>query len=474
MLLNILHAIKLRRLYAFPFVFICLFLIAVFRYVNKFFPQTTLEQILFFINTPCDGADSKLVFLFVKRCLAAPFVYSMLICYAPEIKKGIDKVLTKIHFSYTFFVSVLFMLILAVYMATHINRDMMEKFFSNEYTKFYEKHYVEPKNTKINFPVKKNLIILHIESMEETFKNAEFFGQSLIPDIEKSERGFVKFNNYHDGYSTNFTQGSQIAIFTGMPPRYNSIINNIGNDVILFKDYYALGNILKDNGYSTLAIQGTDATFAGQKPFLQNHGIDEIIDASVIAEKYPQYESDGTWGYSDADVFKILREKITESTQKQPYFMYVLTVDTHFKYVPAELKYHKFDNPYYDTLYNTNKVIAEFIEWFKNSENYKNTTVVIVGDHLRMGDDFDMPQERSIYNLFINAKEPKNTRRSLTQIDLFPSIVEAMGGKIKGHRLGLGTSVFSKKKTLAERYSAEKLEEEMSKRNRLYESLFRK
>ena len=93
MLLNILHAIKLRRLYAFPFVFICLFLIAVFRYVNKFFPQTTLEQILFFISTPCDGADSKLVFLFVKRCLAAPFVHSMLICYAPEIKKGIDKVL---------------------------------------------------------------------------------------------------------------------------------------------------------------------------------------------------------------------------------------------------------------------------------------------------------------------------------------------------------------------------------------------
>ena len=114
------------------------------------------------------------------------------------------------------------------------------------------------------------------------------------------------------------------------------------------------------------------------------------------------------------------------------------------------------------------------MEWLKQNADWKNTVIAIVGDHLRMGNDFPMPSKRSIYNLFINSEKPQDLNRTFSQIDLFPSVVEAMGGNIKNHRLGLGTSVFSQQKTLSEKYSDDFLRETLAKRSELYEKMFMK
>ena len=74
--------------------------------------------------------------------------------------------------------------------------------------------------------------------------------------------------------------------------------------------------------------------------------------------------------------------------------------------------------------------------------------------------------------MFINAQVvAPSTDRTFTQIDLFPTILEALGIHIKGHKLGLGTSVFSNEKTLSEKYTTQELEHELSKKSRLYNSL---
>ena len=60
---------------------------------------------------------------------------------------------------------------------------------------------------------------------------------------------------------------------------------------------------------------------------------------------------------------------------------------------------------------------------------------------------------RTTYNVFINV--PKNNintkNRKFTQMDMFPTTISAIGGKIEGERLSLGTNLFSNKKTLVER-----------------------
>ena len=61
---------------------------------------------------------------------------------------------------------------------------------------------------------------------------------------------------------------------------------------------------------------------------------------------------------------------------------------------------------------------------------------------------------RTVYNLFINpAVTPVETQnRQFSTLDMFPSTLAAMGVKIDGDRLALGTNLFSEKKTLIEEY----------------------
>ena len=85
------------------------------------------------------------------------------------------------------------------------------------------------------------------------------------------------------------------------------------------------------------------------------------------------------------------------------------------------------------------------------------------------------PSSRYIFNAFVNArKKAPDMNRHFTQVDIFPTLVEALGYEIQGGRLGLGTSLFSKRKTLTEELGETTLNQELKKKNSLYESLWEK
>ena len=76
---------------------------------------------------------------------------------------------------------------------------------------------------------------------------------------------------------------------------------------------------------------------------------------------------------------------------------------------------------------------------------------------------------RTIYNTYINSIETNNNKnRTFLNIDIYPTTLGAMGVNIEGDRLGLGTNLFSSKKTLAEEYGLKKLNKEMSKNSKFY------
>jgi phosphoglycerol transferase len=118
-------------------------------------------------------------------------------------------------------------------------------------------------------------------------------------------------------------------------------------------------------------------------------------------------------------------------------------------------------------------MISDFVEWAKTQPFYENTTIVIVGDHLTMQRNFmdeNSQYVRGIYNVFINspiqAQNEKN--RIFTSMDIFPTTLAALGAKIEGDRLAIGTNLFSSRKTLAEEMGVEALESELRKRSIFY------
>ena len=76
---------------------------------------------------------------------------------------------------------------------------------------------------------------------------------------------------------------------------------------------------------------------------------------------------------------------------------------------------------------------------------------------------------RTIYNTYINSIDSDNNKnRVFTNLDIYPTTLGALGVNIEGDRLGLGTNMFSSRKTLAEEYGLNKFRRELNKNSKFY------
>ncbi len=347
-----------------------------------------------------------------------------------------------------------------------------------ETSDFYEKHYVDAKQVSIQAPkAKKNLILIFIESMEFTFADKIFFKENLIPELDQLSKENLSFNKHLEGYFQNNTQMSLIATMTGLPSRAIFIGKKMDNNQFGegLKEYlpriYSLSDILKDNGYTTMFIQGGDIDFAGAKTFLQQHSFDFIIGKKELTKNFSNITYT-EWGIEDKFTFEALKKELLQNCKKDiPFFFTIFTLDTHFNsnLSVSETKYK---------IKQTSSLINDFVCWCGKQSFINDTTIIIVGDHLRMRDQFIQKynKKRYIYNVFINSvykDKQVNKDRTFSQIDLFPTILEAIGFKIEGSRLGLGTSLFSDRKTLLEEFGKEELKSQLAKRNKIYNNLWK-
>ena len=85
---------------------------------------------------------------------------------------------------------------------------------------------------------------------------------------------------------------------------------------------------------------------------------------------------------------------------------------------------------------------------------------------------YDSDYERTVMNVIINSQEKTafNHQRLFTAFDLYPTILNAMGVEIENDQLGLGVSLFSEKKTLAEEMGLPKLDQQLRQQSVFYKN----
>ena len=120
------------------------------------------------------------------------------------------------------------------------------------------------------------------------------------------------------------------------------------------------------------------------------------------------------------------------------------------------------------------KQVESFLKWAETQDWYKNTVIVIVGDHTwsTFTDLLNLDGNAPLYwiNVFLNTRNmPLNVNRNFCSFDMFPTVLEAMGVEIAGHRLGLGTSLFSDEKTLLEKMPKPTLDSILKVKNFQYD-----
>ena len=360
------------------------------------------------------------------------------------------------------------------------------------YSTFIDDNYVDPADVTLTFPEKKrNLIYIFLESMEVTYadkENGGAFEENVIPELtalaQENEDFSGEDKKLNGGYAMPGATWTVAAMFSqtaGIPLKISIEDNSMGSQDSFFAGATTLGDILHQAGYSQTLMIGSDATFGGRALYFTEHGNYDIYDYNyarangLIPEDYYVW-----WGYEDEKLFGFAKDKLIElSQQDTPFDFTMLTVDTHFEDgYPCELCTDEWgDNQYANVIACSSRQVKAFVDWIQQQDFYENTTIVISGDHPTMDSDFcenvDKDYTRKVYTTYINPGTELETteKRNYTTFDEFPTTLAAMGIKIDGNRLGLGTNLFSSTQTLTERFGIDKEESELKRKSKMMEKL---
>lgn len=334
-------------------------------------------------------------------------------------------------------------------------------------TTIYEDEYIIP---SVSSPKqKRNLIVLYLESIESGYRNYDEKGTNLLPNLSKIAEENFYFNDFYQLLYANATISGQVAGMCGIPHKTELSITNLRNiqnntlsNAICYPD------ILKKEEYNTFFIQGSSLSFSGTRNFIKQHSFQKIEGINDNPDIL-QNNKGNDWGVKDSTLYEISKERIVELANKnEPFLFTIATIDTHEPTTFLDPKCDKKYGDNRDVILCADKMASDFIKWVQKQDFYKNTTIVVLGDHIVIGrnDIYPKKENRQIFNMIINPVEGLEAQKhKWTTLDLAPTIMEAIGFENTG--LGLGRSLWQKDATLYEKYGL-KLDMEFNKNSDFY------
>lgn len=356
--------------------------------------------------------------------------------------------------------------------------DVCEAYFESNKrcnSQLYLNEYVFPDSVKIEMPERKrNLIYIMMESMETNFKD-------YTPEINRRSKENISFSpGGVDLAMTTWTMAAQVAKMCGIPLNVPQNMEN--NDFInsFLPNVKCLPDILAEYGYKQVYVQGSDGTFASKRQFWNQHHVDEFHDFPYYTKKnVVGKEKEIFWGVTDKTLYGLIQEELKElaNDSAKPFALYAMTVDTHFPdgYLSEGCEISENEvSQFPSVLRCSSRMLDSFLKWVKDQDWYENTTIVVAGDHswVKFNDVMGIPKSEPLYwiNFFVNSQAiPPKQNRKFGSFDMFPSVLEALGVTISGHRLGLGTSVFSAENTLLEKMHIDTLNAKIREKSYQYD-----
>ena len=454
--------------------------------------NNTMDQIMFHITSPVEGTSSEIIVGFILKVLlpsiavTAAAVIVKLVLKKKEAKKKALRTANIVT-------AVVLAVFLGVSAFLFMNKYKVIEYFSTKSVNsdFIKDNYADPEKTAITFPEKKrNLIYIYLESVEMTYADKKSGGAldyNCIPELTRLalendcfSGSKEKLNGAKVSFGATYTMGGMVAQSSGLP-----VVGGVGNAASQQESFYpgatVLGDILKREGYNNELMVGSKVEFGGRGVYFGKHGDYKLFDYTYALKNkmLPTDDYYVWWGFEDQKLFTFAKDELKDLASKgAPFNLTLLTVDSHFEdgYVCPLCK-DEYGTQYANVMACSSRQLKEFIDWIKQQDFYENTTIVLNGDHLTMDKDFlasiDAQYDRRTFTAIINsaAKPEENTERAYNTLDLFPTTLAAMGCKIEGDRLGLGTNLYSSKKTLIEEFGEDYVNGELAKNSEFMNSI---
>jgi phosphoglycerol transferase len=304
-----------------------------------------------------------------------------------------------------------------------------------------------------------NLILIYVESLEESFSSSEIYGENLLSELDEATKDFMFGTEVWQAPLAGNTLAALTASFCGF-----SVVGVLDSDSEVRPEARdnCLGSILGRAGYTNVFLGGALGSSYGKENLVLGSGYDRFFGLSEWKEMGYTHEDLSVWGLWDKDLFLEARNTLRDlENSPQPFNLTILTVDTH---APGSL------DPRCDSagqnltkrvIKCTASEVADFINYARGFEFYNETVIVVIGDHAFMG----RTEEEKIAGInptsvyfrikpVVSDNWPPLSSRG-TLYDIGPTVLQTLSGEKRSHRLGFGVSLLSinREKSIFDKYS---------------------
>ena len=342
-------------------------------------------------------------------------------------------------------------------------------------SELYREHYANPDSVKITAPQQPmNLIVIFLESMETNFAR-------YTPEIDSLFKQWGIAPGGVNVSGTSWTIAGITGKLCGIPLNMPMGIEEYHGKLPTYLPHAScLMNILANQGYEQVYVQGSSGDFTQKRDFWKVHGSVAIHDIEYFKEtgKIPQ-DYKVFWGFEDRKLYGFVKVELDSLAERgKPFALYMLTVDTHqpFGYTDelCQEKITDEQGKFPQALRCASAQLSEFLDWARKQPWFANTVISVMGDHTMemLSAKANVSPHEQLYwtNFILNSALPRPEKeRQYSSLDMFPTLLEAMGFSLEGRAMGLGKSLYSDEPTLLERYGQKALDSLLRERSTQYD-----
>ncbi len=255
----------------------------------------------------------------------------------------------------------------------------------NQILAFTKENQLKPKKAYFGAEKNKNVIIIHLESFQQFLLNLKVNGKAVTPFLNSlyRNRHTISFSNFYHQVGLGRTSDAENMLETGTYGIADgSLFTSLGSQ----NTFQAAPQILHLHGYSSAVFHGNVGTFWNRNDVYKNLGYDYFFDQNYFSNARTD-----KIGYGLKDKLLFAESiKYLERLQ-QPFYAKYITVTNH---IPFDMDAEDLDpnfkttntrdetiNNYFQTAHYLDQAVREFFNYLHVSGLYKNTLVIIYGDH---------------------------------------------------------------------------------------------
>lgn len=247
----------------------------------------------------------------------------------------------------------------------------------------------------------KNIVFVHMESMQSFLMNLSFNGKDVTPNLKKLAKEGMHFTNFYPQVSTGTSSDTEFTLLTGLMPVSSGTVFVSYYD----RNYFTIPKYLASRGYETFSMHGNLSSMWNRNKAHPSLGYNSMYFGDVF-------------DYTDKDVINLgindslfFKEAIPmlENIEKNNtnYMGIVITLSNHSPFKLASMHSNLDLTSHYevtndsgitqtlekDYLSSTSvgeyiksanyadNALGDFISYIKNSNYFNNTVFVFYGDH---------------------------------------------------------------------------------------------